>query len=192
MKEELAQRSKDLADAEAHHNQELLSVRAALQQAEQQRDELEKKLAAARRPNAAAAARRSQQSAGWPSRWNNSRPASAVLEASPVPYTRRGDWPFEKISPAPSVRERQAAAAQSIPTMFIRSKICRRARAPLWDEAMRASMAGDYDTAEQKYNEVLQQDRDQCLCAGLSGQRAIRRRPSWPSARKTVQRALAV
>ncbi len=47
LKEELAAHSKDLATAEERANQELLSVRATLQQAEQQRDELEKKLAAA-------------------------------------------------------------------------------------------------------------------------------------------------
>ena len=46
LKEELAERSKDLADAESHNNQELSKLRAALQQAEQRRDELEKKLAA--------------------------------------------------------------------------------------------------------------------------------------------------
>jgi uncharacterized protein YgiM (DUF1202 family) len=47
MKEELAGHSKDLAKAEERANQELLGVRAALQQAEQRRDELEKKMAAA-------------------------------------------------------------------------------------------------------------------------------------------------
>jgi uncharacterized protein YgiM (DUF1202 family) len=47
LKEELAAHSKDLAEAGERANQELLSARAALQQAEQRRDELEKKLAAA-------------------------------------------------------------------------------------------------------------------------------------------------
>ena len=47
LKEELAAHSKDLATAGERANQELLSARAALQQAEQRRDELEKKLAAA-------------------------------------------------------------------------------------------------------------------------------------------------
>ena len=45
LKEELAAHSKDLAEAGERANQELLSARAALQQAEQRRDELEKKLA---------------------------------------------------------------------------------------------------------------------------------------------------
>jgi uncharacterized protein YgiM (DUF1202 family) len=47
LKEELDAHSKDLAEAGERANQELLSARAALQQAEQRRDELEKKLAAA-------------------------------------------------------------------------------------------------------------------------------------------------
>jgi uncharacterized protein YgiM (DUF1202 family) len=53
LKEELAGHSKDLAEADARANQELSSVRAALQQAEQRRDELEKKLADVAQANVA-------------------------------------------------------------------------------------------------------------------------------------------
>jgi pyruvate-formate lyase-activating enzyme len=47
LKEELAGNSKDLANAEEHYKQELLTLRTALHQAEQQLNELEQKSAAA-------------------------------------------------------------------------------------------------------------------------------------------------
>ncbi len=176
LKEELAERSKDLADAEAHHNQELLSLRAALQQAEQRRDELEKKLAAVPPEQPA----RETAPATAPARPENPPSAQqmaqqveqlqariAVLEAEPVPYTAE-ELALLKKSPAATSAATPAAPPTAPPaeppkTAFqarhvYSSKDLPPGAGALWADALRASMEHNYDTAEQKFNEVLRQD----------------------------------
>jgi tetratricopeptide (TPR) repeat protein len=174
LKEELAERSKDLADAEAHNNQELMTLRTSLQQAEQQRDDLEKKLAATPPENSLSSRQVEQLQAKL-----------AVLEADPVPYTpeeiaamNKSPAPAPEAAPAPST-----PAAPSNPTPMApppATTAAAAAPAPstnatltphiystqdlppgvgaLWADAQRASMDHDYDTAEQKFKDVLRQD----------------------------------
>ena len=160
LKEELAQRSKDLADAEAHHNQELVSVRAALQDAQQKRDDLAKKLASLTPPDAASAT--SPANSGNPQltqQVDQLEARIAVLEASPVPYTT-DELALLKKSPPPASSEppKSALAPPPVASHIHSIKDLPPGSGTLWDEAMRASMGGDFDTAEKKYNEVLQQD----------------------------------
>jgi tetratricopeptide (TPR) repeat protein len=192
LKEELAQRSKDLADAEAHHSQELLSVRAALQEAQQRRDELEKKLAAASSPETAATSTTPPGTVIPPvsQRVEQLQARIAVLEASPVPYTGE-ELALLKKSPPPVSAEIPKTAPVPPPSGHIHSiKDLPPGSGALWDEAMRASMAGDFDTAEKKYTEVLQQDPTNVYVLAFlanvqfaAGQLA--------ECDKTVQRALA-
>jgi Tfp pilus assembly protein PilF len=202
LKEELAERSKDLADAEAHGNQELSRLRASLEQAVQQRDELEKKLAAATlaqmspapaSPETPVAARQVEQL----------QARLAVLEANPVPYTAEELALLEK-SPAPPAVAAPVvppATASASPVVApvatppvappatppvaapaappVASSALPPAKVPapalqprhvysskdlppgagaLWADALRASMERDYETAEQKFKDVLRQD----------------------------------
>jgi hypothetical protein len=198
LKEELAQRSKDLADAEAHHMQELLTVRATLEQAQQERDELAKKLAAspgappvAETPAAPAPAA-TQASPEVPvltQKVEQLQARIAVLEASPVPYTAEELALLHKTPPPTNAEPPKATAPIAVHVHS--SKDLPPGSGPLWDEAMKASMAGDYTTAEQKYNEVLHQDETNVYVLAFlanvqfaAGQLA--------DCEKTVQRALSV
>jgi hypothetical protein len=81
LKEELAARTRDLADAEAHRDQNVIELRAKLADAERQKDELQTKLAAAAvaAPNPAPGTTNAQA--------EQLRARLAVLEAQAVPYT---------------------------------------------------------------------------------------------------------
>lgn len=190
LKDELAQRSKELADAEARHNEELLSVRTALQQAEQKRDELEKKLAAAPGETNAAPAGENPKLA---QEVEQLQARIAVLEASPVPYTR-DELALFKNGPPP-----QAAAADTTPApppqvspKHMHSiKDLPPGAGQLWEEAMHASMAGDYQTAEQKYNEVLKQDETNVYVLAFLANVQFAA-GQLDDCEKTVERALAV
>jgi Tfp pilus assembly protein PilF len=182
LKEELAERSKDLADAEAHGNQELLRLRAALQQAEQQRDEL--KLAAAppaqpAKETAPATAPARSESPLLAQQVEQLQARIAVLEAEPVPYTaeelallEKSPTPPPVAPPAvtPAVTPAAPPAVKPAVTPTGVSETAPEARhvysskdlppgaGALWADALRASMERDYNTAEQKFNEVLRQD----------------------------------
>ncbi|MGD0816444.1 MAG: tetratricopeptide repeat protein [Verrucomicrobiota bacterium] len=194
LKEELAERSKDLANAEAHSNQQLSRLRAALEQALRQRDELEKKLAAA--PVAQASpAPASPESSAMAQQVEQLQARIAVLEANPVPYTAEELALLEK-SPGPAAAAAPAvtpataspsppvalpatppltppvaptAASPAVPSAEVptpanqprhvySSKDLPPGAGALWADALRASMERDYETAEQKFKEVLRQD----------------------------------
>ena len=157
LKAELAERSKDLAEAEAHNNAELFRLRAALQQAEQRRDELEKKLAAAppeqsarettvpAQPEKSASARQVEQL----------QARIAVLEAEPVPYTAEELALLKKV-PAPLPAELPKTA---LPDRHVYSSSDLPPGAGgLWADALNALIEHDYAAAEKKFNEVLLQD----------------------------------
>jgi Flp pilus assembly protein TadD len=162
LKEELAQRSKDLADAEAHSNQELLRLRAALQQAGQQRDAL--KLAAAppeqpARETAPATAPARPENPQMEQQVEQLQARIAVLEADPVPYTAE-ELALLKMSPAATPVATPAEPPKTAPPArhVYSSQDLPPGAGALWAEALRASMEHDYAAAEQKFNEVLRQD----------------------------------
>lgn len=210
LKEELADRSKDLADAEAHNNQELLNLRGALQQAEQQRDDLEKKLAAAS-PATTTSARQVEQLEA----------RVAVLEANPVPYTpeelaalQNTPAPAPQAAPAPSspapaapttaptappvaaavpvTAPTNAASATEAPAPHVySSQDLPPGVGPLWADAMRASMEHDYDTAESKFNEVLRQDETNVYVLDHLGEAQFAAN-HLDACEKTVQKAISI
>ena len=152
LKEELAARSKDLADAEAHHSEELLSIRSALQHAEQQRDDFEKQLNAA---NTAQPAPASAPASVAPEKMEQLQARIAVLEASPVPYTP-DELAILKLSPPRQAPEPPKAAP--LPRHAHSINDLPQGAGPVWKEALNATMEHNYDLAEQKFNEVLRQD----------------------------------
>jgi Tfp pilus assembly protein PilF/chromosome segregation ATPase len=193
LKDELAERSRDLANAEAHHSQELLNVRAALLQAEQRRDELEKKLASVSEPPAnqtpAAPAPASPENSPLAQRVEQLQARIAVLEAGPVPYNA-DELALLKKSPPPASAEPPKAAPRE--SSHIHSvKDLPPGSGPLWDEALRACMAGDYATAEQKYNEVLRQDETNVYVLAFLANVQFAA-GHLADCEKSVQRALAV
>jgi len=177
LKESLAERSKDLADAEAHHNKELLKVRAALREAQDRQQEFEKNLAV----QSQAAASPQDPMAGLKVERLQAR--VAVLESEPVPYTREELALMKKTAatrlpvdpPAATVATDPAPAATNTPTTpsaadkiavetkprhIYSSSDLPQGAGPIWTEAMRDSMAGNYVSAEQKFKEVLAQDEN--------------------------------
>jgi Tfp pilus assembly protein PilF len=159
LKEELAERSKDLAEAEAHNGQEISRVRAALQQAEKRRDELEKKLAAAPPQQLSLETAAAPSGSTAPSRqlMQQLQARIAVLEANPVPYTAE-ELALLKKSPAPAPTPAELPKAVTQTRHVYSSKDLPPGVGALWRDALRASMEHNYDTAEQKFNDVLRQD----------------------------------
>jgi Tfp pilus assembly protein PilF len=165
LKEELAERSKDLAEAEAHNSQELVRLRAALRLAEQRRDELEKKLAAASPQQSAPAiapapAENTAASRQLMQQMEQLQARIAVLEANPVPLTAEELAVLKKpskIAPTPAELPKEAAAA---PRHVYSSKDLPPGVGALWKDALRAAMEHNYDVAEQKFNDVLRQDEN--------------------------------
>jgi Tfp pilus assembly protein PilF len=195
LKDELAARSKDLADAEAHHSEEFLSVRAALQQAEQQRDELEKKLAAATAtpsataaPAEAAPAQNSSTSSAVADKLEQFQARIAVLEANPVPYTAEElailKLPASHQTPEPLKAAPAPRHPHSINDLPPGS-------GALWKEALDATMNHEYDTAEQKFNQVLQQDPNNVYVLAYLANAQFAA-GHLEDCERTVQKALAV
>ncbi len=209
LKEELAERSKDLADAEAHGNQELLRLRAALQQAGQRRDELEKKLAAAppeqpARETAPATAPARSESPPLAQQVEQLQARIAVLEANPVPYTAEELALLEKpptptpaappavtpaVPPAVTPAEPPETALQA--RHVYSSKDLPPGAGALWADALHASMERDYDTAEQKFNEVLRQDETNVYVLAHLAEAQFAA-GHLPDCEKTLRHALAV
>lgn len=165
LKEELAERSKDLADVEAHHNEELVNLRTELKEAQDRRDELEKQLAAAppisqpAQPAPAAPRGSAAQTAPTDNaaaqQLEKLQARIAILEADPVPYTSE-ELAILKL-PAPATpAEPPKPPAGTKPLHSI--KDLPPGSGTLWSDALRATMDHNYDDAEKKFNEVLQQD----------------------------------
>jgi len=148
LKEELAARTKDLADAEAHGDQDVIAAHAQLKEALAQRDELQKKLDAA--TTAANTAEIEQL-----------RARLAVLEAKAVPYTAEelavlSQAPSQTPAPLPA----PAAAPVKRPHVAHSSMELPPGAGALMRDAMRASMERDFAQAEEKYKEILRQDEN--------------------------------
>jgi Tfp pilus assembly protein PilF/chromosome segregation ATPase len=168
LKEELAQRTEDLADAESHRNGELPTVRAALKQSEQRRDELAKKLADLEHYV------KETSTPGDPHllarQVKQLQARVEALEAERVPYTadelallkNGAAAPLAaKGAPAANSNAVSAASTASNTNMVKRVHSARDLppeSAAVWGEALRASRNGDFHTAEAKFAQVLQQD----------------------------------
>ncbi len=153
LKEELAARTKDLADAEAHGDQDVIAAHAQVKEALAQRDELQKKLDAANAATTATTANAAEI--------EQLQARLGVLEAKAVPYTpeelailnKAPSQPPAQLPAAPasaSQRRHVAHSAKELPP----------GAGALMADAMRASMERDYAQAEEKYKEILRQDED--------------------------------
>jgi tetratricopeptide (TPR) repeat protein len=194
LRKELAARTKDLADIEAHRGQASPDLQSQLKQVEQQRDELQKQLAAV----SAAGAEAEQL-----------RARLAVLEAKAVPYTPEelavldksptpppATLPAEQpgLTPpntnAPPPASEPAKPAESKHTAHSMKDLPPGAGA-LMTEALRASMAGDYAGAAAKFEEILRQDENNVYVLAHLGHAQLAQ-DKLEECEKTVQRALAL
>jgi tetratricopeptide (TPR) repeat protein len=178
LKEELAARTRDLADAESHRDQKAVEMRAQLAEVERQRDELKAKLAAA--PTAAVATTDGQL--------EQLRSRLAVLEAQAVPYTPE-ELAVMKKNPPSTAAQGPAPAPEKQHVVHSMKDLPPGAGA-LMTEAGRAEMERDYPKAAEKYQEILRQDEnDVYVLAHLaSAQFAMNQ---LTECEKTVTRALA-
>jgi len=202
LKDELAARTKDLADAEAHRDTDVLAARAQLKQAQEQRDQLQKKLdatmselavktsAPAPAPTAVenpASAPAAVENPAATAEVERLRARLAVLEAQAVPYTPEELAVLNKTPSQPP-----AALPAAHPTNHVAhsSKELPPGAGELMKEATRASMEHDYAAAEGKYNEILRQDENNVyVLAHLAN--AQYAQGHLPDCEKTVLRALA-
>ncbi len=165
LKAQLAARTKELADAEAHGDADVLAAHAALREARKQRDDLEKKLAAATR--------------GADTTAPPAAPFKPVTPAnSPPPTDPPADPP--------------AAATPADPKHAVHSsKDLPPGAGALMADALRASMERDYATAEQKYREILRQDENNVyVLAHLANAQFAANR--LDDCEKTIAKALAL
>ncbi len=179
LKKELAARTRDLADAEAHRDPSISQLRTQLVEAERQRDELKTKLALA--PAAAPATAISQADA--------LRARLAVLEAQAVPYTaeelavlKKSPFTVPAQMPAPPVEKKRIVhSIKDLPPGV----------GAMMAEAARDTMARDYGKAAEKYQEILHQDENNVyvLAHLANAQFAMNQ---LPECEKTVARALAL
>jgi Tfp pilus assembly protein PilF len=177
LKEELAARTKDLADSESHRD--LVELRAQLAEAERQRDELKAKLAAA--PATAPATTDAQV--------DQLRARLAVLEAQAVPYTPE-ELAVMKANPSAPPAQVPAPTAERKHVVHSMKDLPPGAGA-LMAEAARAMMERDYPKATERYEEILRQDENNvyvlsylCTAQYLMNQ--------FDACEKTVKRALAL
>lgn len=178
LKDDLAARSKELADAEARHSEEVLTLRAALQDTQKQRDELQKKLDAvsgqvpkapvAEPPPSSPPATTPPPASNPPSASAEPDPAmaakleqlqarNAVLEADPVPYTAE-ELAVLKLPPASAQPEPPKPLPVVHPRHLHSAKDLPPGSDTLWSDALQATKEHNFDAAEQKFNAVLKQD----------------------------------
>jgi tetratricopeptide (TPR) repeat protein len=177
LKEELAARTRDLADAESHRD--LIELRAQLAEVERQRDELKAKLAAA--PAAAPATTDAQV--------DPLRARLAVLEAQAVPYTPE-ELAVMKMNPSPLPAQVPAPPKERKHVVHSMKDLPPGAGA-LMTEAARAMMERDYTKAAEKYQEILHQDENNVyVLAHLANAQFTMNQLA--ECEKTVQRALGL
>ena len=216
LKADLATRTKDLADAEAHRDQNVTELRTQLADLERQRDDLKAKLAAA--PLAATAAAplatdsqpiphveilslpTATAPAATDAQLEQLRARLAVLEAQAVPYTPEELAVLKK---NPSALPAQPPSAPSAP---VASKpeskpeskhIAHSLRdlppgaGGLMKDAMQATMERDYAKAGKIYEEILHQDENNVyvLAHLANAQFAMNQ---MAECEKTVTRSLAL
>ncbi len=180
LKEELAARTRDLADAEAHRDQATAEVHAKLADMEKQRDELQAKLAAV--PVAAPAPAADGQ-------LDQLRARLAVLEANPVPYTPEELAVLNK-PPASSPAQEPAPPAESKHRVHSKNDLPT-GTAPLMEEATRDVRQRDYAKAADLFQDVLRQDENNVYVLEYlaNAQFAL---GQLAECEKTVNRALAL
>jgi tetratricopeptide (TPR) repeat protein len=197
LKAELAARTKDLADAEAHRDPSVADLRAQLAEVERQRNEYKAKLAAS--PVAAPAATDAQA--------EQLRARLAVLEAQAIPYTpqelamlKHSSSTASAATPAPPSAPAQTTApnpAQAPATPVESKHIVHSMKdlppgaGALMTEANRAAMQRDYAKAAQIYQEILRQDPNNVFVLAYlaNAQYAL---GQWADCEKTVTHSLAL
>ncbi|HEV7927343.1 MAG TPA: tetratricopeptide repeat protein [Verrucomicrobiae bacterium] len=150
LKEELAARTKDLADSEAHRDQSVVELRAKLADMEKQRDDLQAKLAAA--PVAAPVP------AATDAQVDELRARLSVLEAQKVPYTPEE---LALLKKEPTSLPPQEPTPSSATNHLVHSKKdLPPGTGALMEEATRATAQRDYAKAAEKFAEILRQDEN--------------------------------
>jgi tetratricopeptide (TPR) repeat protein len=184
LKEALDARTRDLADAEAHRDQNTLELRANLGElrakladAQRQRDDLQAKLAAT--PAVAAPVPIDPQV-------DQLRARLAVLEAPAVPYTPEELAVFKNNPPA--VPAQGAAPAAASKHIVHSMKDLPPGAGALMKEA---TMQGDYAKAEEIFQQILQQDQNNVYVLGYLAHAQFVL-GQLPECEKTVARALAL
>jgi tetratricopeptide (TPR) repeat protein len=158
LKDELAVRTRDLADAEAHRDSGVTELRAQLAAADRQRDELKAQLAAA--PTAP-----TPTTAPTDTQADQLRARLAVLEAQAVPYTPEE---LAMMNPNPATAPAHAPAPESSkgPAPAEGKHIVHSVKdlppgaGTLMKEAGRDAMERNYAKAAEKYEEILRQDEN--------------------------------
>jgi Flp pilus assembly protein TadD len=194
LRKELAARTKDLADLEAHRGQASPDTQLQLKQVEQQRDDLQKQLAVA----SSAAAEADQL-----------RARLAVFEAKAVPYTPEelavldkntspptASLPAEQ--PAPMPPGTNAPAPAPAPAKPADSKHVAHSMkdlppgaGALMTEALNASRTGDFAGAAAKFEQILREDENNVYVLAHLGHAQLAQN-KLAECEKTVQRALAL
>jgi tetratricopeptide (TPR) repeat protein len=177
LKEELAARTKDLADAES--NRDLVNLKTKLAEAEQQRNELIAKLAAV--VPAAPATSDAQV--------EPLRARLAVLEATAVPLTpeelavmkKNPSSPPPQLPAAPVERKHIAHSNKDLPP----------GAEGLMREAARAELERDYPKAAATYQQILRQDENNVYVLSYLGKVQYLMN-ELDECEKTVKRALAL
>jgi tetratricopeptide (TPR) repeat protein len=183
LREDLAARTKDLADAESHRDQNVAELRTQLAEAERQRDEWKAKLAAAPAPAPAPAPPPTDAAA------EQLRARLAVLEAQAVPYTPEELAVLKKTPPSPPA---QVPAPPAERKHVVHSmKDLPPGAGALMREAQRAEAERDYKKAVEKYEEILHQDENNVYVLSYLG-KAQYMINNLDDCEKTVERALAL
>ena len=154
LKEELAGRTKDLADAEAHGDRDVLAAHAQLKEVQEQRDELQKKLDAV-------SAASSTTTSGGAAEIEQLHARLAALEAKAVPYTPEELAMLNQAQSSPPTQLPVAGASPAERPHVVHSlKDLPPGAGALMADAMRASMERDFAQAEAKYQDILRQDEN--------------------------------
>jgi len=177
LKEELAARTKDLADAES--GRQLVEVRTQLAESERQRHELQAKLEST--PATGPAATDPQV--------EPLRARLAVLEAQAVPYTPE-ELAVLKNNPPPALTSLPAASTTTKHAFHTLKDLTAEQKA-MMTGAARAESDRDFAKAIEIYQGILRQDQDNVyvLCYLGNAQFAMNQLPECD---KTVARALAL
>jgi tetratricopeptide (TPR) repeat protein len=177
LKEELAARTKDLADAES--NRDLVELRAKLVEAEGQRDELKAKLAAAVPATPATTDTQTEQL----------RARLAVLEAQAVPYTSE-ELAVMKNNPSSPPTQMPAPPVEKKHVVHSNKDLPPGAEG-LMREAARAELERDYQKAVDTYQQILRQDENNVYVLSYLG-KAQYLMNQLDECEKTVKHALAL
>jgi Tfp pilus assembly protein PilF len=154
LKEELAARTRDLADAEAHRDQSVVELRAKLADMERQRDELKALATAPVVPPPAPLDGQAEQLSA----------RLAVLEAQAVPYTPE-ELAVLKTNPSPLPAQEPAPPAEHKRVVHSKKDLPPGTQG-LMDEATLAARQHDYAKAAKILQDILHQDENNVFVLG--------------------------